>query len=328
MRRWFDDDAEHVTVRFLEGPESEPLPPRDGYLRLWLVEGFLAKRVEWTEKFFPALQGGMSLKLRGSESTPFSAFSRPPGSWQAPGAQLDFPVTPLLPYNGGVVEIEAALYKAAVDGPLATAMDVVSGFATLMGPPLSTAAAIADKISDGFDNLLGSTGDRPELVVHYAMTSHGGGGNVLRPGHLAVVKPKVSGELEVRDGQLHHDGAQLTGVDFLLLRVECRRERDDWCLPELDALIRAAGAAYLEGDEERFQARAKEAVIRAYDSADLTPRDQLRVAKLVRQEIDAIRELGAAPGSERTIESIAAERLIDPDDPRLDEVTLDDLLDF
>lgn len=154
---WVDANAEHVTVRFIPDESGQPIHPHGGYLRLWLAEGFLARQTAWGAKQFPALHGGVSLSFLGGDRTTFTSFSRPPEGWTVPGAQLDFPITTLLPFTGGTVEVEAALYEASVDGPLGTAIELVSGLAALLGPPLSTAATVADKISDGLDAVLAAT---------------------------------------------------------------------------------------------------------------------------------------------------------------------------
>jgi len=215
------------------------------------------------------------------------------GDGHAPGAQLDFPVTALLP----------------------------------------AAAAIADKVSDGLDTVLAASGDRPVLAVHWSMASAGGGGHPLRSGHLAVVdttSTALPGPLSIRDGRLLVDSGRgpvlLDGADYLLLRVECRTERDDWRFPDLDELIRLAGSAYLEGHPDTYRARRTEAISRAWNSTDLTPTDRKRVAKLVQEELDAVTQLGAVPGPLRTLDSIAPQRLPAPDAAELTDLRLDDLL--
>jgi hypothetical protein len=330
---WFRQNAEHVTVEFFPQAGHEPLPAYGGYVRLWLVEGFLANRRTWGSTHFPALHGGLALQFLGSESTPFTTFARPAEAWETPGAQLDFPVTTLLPFSGGTVEAEAALYQASVGGPLGTAAQLIGGLSSLMGPPLSAAAAIAEKISDGLDSVLAATGDQPVLGVHWAMASAGGAGRPLRSGYLAVVGSpphQIEGALSIRDGRLSvDDGGEpqlLTGVDFLVLRIECRTERDDWRLPHLDELIRRAGGAYLEGHEDEYRARRTDAVTQAWNSTDLVPADRKRVAKLVAEEIDEVTQLGAVPGPERSLDSVAPQRLPARDAPELTDLRLDDLL--
>ena len=153
---WVADNAEHVTLRFLPDETGSPVQPHAGYLRLWLAEGFLARQRVWGANQFPVLHGGVSLSVLGGDRTTFTTFSRPPDAWTVPGAQLDFPITALLPFAGGAVEVEAALYEARTDGPLGTAIELVSSLASLLGPPLATAAMVADKISTGLDTVLAS----------------------------------------------------------------------------------------------------------------------------------------------------------------------------
>lgn len=332
VQGWFAQQAEHVTVAFLPDDGAAALPANQGYLRLWLAEGFLAQQRQWGATHFPVLHGGAALTFLGGQAS-FTSFSRPPEAWQVPGAQLDFPLTPLLPFTGGTVEVEAALYQASVQGPLGTAVDLVGSLASLMGPPLATAAAIADKVSDGLDAVLGATGSQPVLAMHRTLVSPGGGGTVLQPGQLVVLGAparQLGGEPVIVDGRLHLRTAAgpvlPTGVDYLAVRVECRTERDDWRLPELDELIRAAGQAAIRGQQEIFADRRTEALVRAWGSTDLVPPDRKRVAMLVREELDSLGELGVVARGERGLAAVAAQRLPARDDARLVGLTLADML--
>jgi len=147
---WFDANAQHVTAEFIPDSGGSPVPAYGGYLRIWLAEGFLAKAATWGNKHFPVLHGGAARTFLGG-TTPFTTFARPRGTLTTPGAQLDFQLTPLLPFNGGVVEVEASLYQASTAGPLVTALQIVGSFDTLLAPPLSIAATIAGKVADGVD---------------------------------------------------------------------------------------------------------------------------------------------------------------------------------
>lgn len=332
VQGWFEASASKFTVRFLPDPASNALPAQGGYLRLWLAEGFLAQSRSWGAAQFPALHGGVSLTFLGGQVA-FSGLSRPTESWTVPGAQLDFPMTPLLPFNGGTVEVEAALYKATTNGPLGTAVDLIASLGSLLGPPLATAATIADKVSDGLDAVLTATAAEPVLGVHWTMVSPGGGGNVMQPGHLVVVgaPPATLGGVPViQNGTLHLDAnderAPMTGFDYLILRVECRTERDDWRLPELDELIRSAGEAFILGQQDTYAARRTETIARAWTSVDLIPADRKRIALLVKEELDGLGQLGAVPGPDRTLDVVAAERLASADDDRLVGLKLDQLL--
>jgi hypothetical protein len=327
---WFDANAQHVTVEFIPEPGSAPVAADGGYVRLWLAEGFVAKATTWGNQHFPVLHGGATLTFLGG-STPFTTFARPRDSWTVPGAQLDFPLTPLLPFTGGVVEVEAALYEATETGPLFTAVQLMSGLSSLLAPPLSVAATIAGKIADGLDSVLGT--DQPVLGVHWAMIPAGGGGHVLQPGSIVVIsKPRkdLFGQLSIGASGLCLDSGegphQLSGTDYLVVRVECRAERPDWRFPEIDQLMQAAGTAYLRGRVSDFNDLRTEAVTRAWTTPDLIPADRIRVAKLVADEIDKVRELHAVPGPEQSLEVIAQNRLPAADAPELRDLTLRTLL--
>ncbi|MFI9811390.1 hypothetical protein [Saccharothrix variisporea] len=323
-----------MTIAFIPDPDGQPVRPNAGYLRVLLAEGALARSRTWGNDHFPVLHGGVSLNALGAAPITFTSFSRAPEEWTTPGVVLDHPLTMLLPFTGGTVEIEAALYQATADGPLKTAVDLVGNLASLMGPPLSFASQIADKVSTGLDQVLDATGNQPVLGLHMTMVSPGGGGRVLRPGHLVVVNTPPAAlngsTLVIHDGRLHlRDGDNVRlpeGVDYLVVRVECRAERDDWRFPELDDLIRAAGQAWIEGFEDMYRARRTEALVRAWNSTDLTPVDRRRVALLVREELDAVRELGAVAATTGTLGDIAPHRLRATDDDAVHKLDLAQLL--
>jgi hypothetical protein len=326
MKSWFSANAEHVTVKFFADPDGKPLPAGDGYLRLWLVEGFLAQHVSWGKEFFPALHGGVTLTFLGSEDTPFTRFTKQGNSLTAPGVYLNYPMTSLLPFSGGTVEVDAALFRVSSGGPLETAVTIASELASLIGPPLSVAATVAEKVSAGINSVLDAQNADPVLGVHWAMTSDGGGGEVLRPGYLAVVNGapgKVPDALEIVDGRLHGPDGLLTGFDFLLLRVECRTERDDWRFPKLEQLRKDAVRAYHLEKMETFHDLRSQALIEVFTSADLTELDAARVATYVRATFDKIAELGIAP-DERGFDPIPGHVL--PGQYEVEGLTLSDLL--
>ncbi|WP_238012356.1 hypothetical protein KZZ52_49145 [Dactylosporangium sp. AC04546] len=331
VRDWFAKEASHVTVAFLPDEGAAPVAPGQGYLRLWVSEGFLAQERSWGNEHFPVLHGGAALRFLGGEAT-FTTFERPPDAWKVPGAQLDFPITPLLPFGGGTVEVEAALYQATVGGPISTAVDLLGGVAKLIGPPLATAATIADKVSDGLAAVLKATGDQPVLGLHYAMVSDGGTGTPVRSGHVAVIDHRgdqLAGPPVIAGGRLRlatpGGEVQPTGVDYLVVRVECRTERDDWRFPELDELVRQAGAAIARGKKDVFADLRGEILATVYTSADLVPADRLRVAVLLKDELDRMAELGVVAAGEFSLAG-AAGRLPSRDDERLRGLTLAKLL--
>jgi len=89
--------------------------------------------------------------------------------------------------------------------------------------------------------------------------------------------------------------------------------------------LRRVDVAY-DFTSSQFEDMKADAVVRAWNSPDLTPADQKRVAKLVATEIDAVRDLHAVPGPDRSLENIAESALPSADDPGMAGLTLRSLL--
>ncbi|MEV4091730.1 hypothetical protein [Streptosporangium saharense] len=332
IESWFHAASEHVTVGFVPEEDAVALAPYEGYIRLFVAEGFLADRRSWAADQYPALHGGVSLSFLGGQPLAFTTMAGQ-SAWLAPGVTLSEPITPLLPYGGGTVSVQAGLYRVSEKGPLGTAVQIAGGLAGLVAPPLAAAAAIATKLSEGIDRILGDLGEQPVLGVHWTMVAPvpgapGSGVRTVRAGHLVVINsPEPPGALSIEDGRLRVDGRPPTGADFLVLRIECRADRDDWRFPELAQLIDRAGEEYLRrGETQTFRDLRSDAVVRAWCSPDLTPLDRKRVATLVAGEIDEVRRLGVVPGEEETLEEAVTLRLPSRDAPELDGLRLADLL--
>ncbi len=204
--------ADHRRVR-PRPPRSDPLP-YEGYLRVSIAEGFLGQRRHWAKDRVPALHGGVTLSHLGAPPQEFTTVE-PQDTWEAPGVTLNRPITPLIPYNGGTVTVQAGLYRVPADGPLDAAIQVVSSLSDLLGPPLSTAADIAGRVSGGLDRVLGNLGEQPVLGVNWTLAT-----GSLQEGHIVVVNAPDA-PVEFLDGRLK----AAPGQDFLVLRLECRTER-------------------------------------------------------------------------------------------------------
>ncbi|WP_238012357.1 ATP-binding protein [Dactylosporangium sp. AC04546] len=273
VRRWCDRESERLDVVFLPDPGSEPVRPELGYVRLWLAGGSLR-----SGRGRHVAYGGVALGFAG-DRTMFAAVGRP-------GDRLGMPLTPLLPYGGGAVEIEAALFAGPPGGPVDAACTALAEVAGLVAPPLTVAATVAGRIAAGFGAVLDAADEDPMLAVRYALA----GGMPVRSGHLVVARGSLPGLPSIVDGTLHVGTRPAGDLEHLVLRLECRAERDDWLFPELDDLTRRATEAYLQGRHEDFQRLRAEAIATAYGSPDLVPVDRRRVATLVRDRLEALRD--------------------------------------
>jgi len=243
--------------------------------------------------------------------------------------QVDCPLTPLLPFNGGTVQIEVGLLAMQASDMMKRFLDVVGSFATLVAvPQFSTVLNVARILTNGADQLLG-VGEK-QMLLGYQRTfeSAGGGGDAdLRPAYIAIINAPsgtyAPGQLWIEDGQLWHGAErskaqELTGVDYLLLRIETRSYRDDWealstinepFTRAITALTQVdANGNYNVADAEVF---IRTAAVAALNSPDLTVRDRPQIARAIR---DRYTEYKAAVLVERGLEA--------PTPPTLAEVAV------
>ncbi len=264
--------------------------------------------------------------------------AQPSPEMVGPGVWTDFPVTGLLPYNGGTVEIEAGLTALTRTNSLGVAVSILDDFSGLVLPPVSEALTVAGKVSDGVQALLGASEGEIFLGLHQALVAAGGGGeNVLAPGYLAVVgateKEVKPASLSVKDSALRikdGDGDRpLEGYDYLLFRIEGRRERDDWRFPRFDELMTKAISAYFANEHSAYERHQADLLAAILNSPDLVPPDRNRVARAVRDEIAAATShgAGAVPASPSTLARAVEIHAVSIDDPSVaTDLTLRDLL--
>ena len=342
---WFTANAEHCTRQFLPEPGAQPIRADQGYVRLWLSEGFLAKRRTWGNDHAAVMHGGLSLRLLGRPGIAFTTVASLPDQPARAGEYLDYDVTPLLPFTGGVVEIESALYRTSADGLLAGAAAIAGGLKPLLGPPLSTAIEMAEKVSESVAHLLTATDERPLLGIHWSPQSGEGGGagsaggsgarGGVTPGHLVLIDTPpgtIQGSLAIEGGRLVVQGnagpERLVGYNYLVLRLECTTTREEWRQPELQALIDAARQAVIYGELDTYRRLRREAVVRAATCPDFIPADQKRVAVLVGEMVEEAAQLGASADPQTSLAAAAAERLPDAQDPRVLYFDLDELIKY
>ena len=324
---WWTENARHHVYAPIpkeqtdEAYDDGPLQPGGSYFRLWLSEMFLTKRVAWGTQWFPAVHSEVRLQFDG-QSAAFSKVAQPPTDQLGEGVRLGYRLTELLPFNGGVVEIEAALLGLKGADYLGTAIGILQQFSSLISPPLGPTVSLAQTLVSGTRDLLSATKGNIHLGFHQELISGGGGGAILRPGYLAVILAdpgEVSPDrLSVRDGRLlyrqapRREPANLTGYDYLLLRVEGRTERDDWRLKDIQDPLSTAGQALLEAPPNTVKADAYRtvALAAAWQSPDLAQLDRRRVVQAIKAELAGLADegAGAVGGAERTLGEIVSAR--------------------
>lgn len=293
--------------------DTEALVAGRDYFRIWLTEMSLKRDRDWFSTWHPAVHSLVRLQF-GTEVIEVPSIA---GEQSLPGVDaahldravnLNFPMTPLMPFSGGVVQVVAALLALQGQDYLKRFIHILGTFAGLVNvPQLSSALGIAGPVATGIAELLGGSNGDLHLGLHQAYVHKGGGDNELKPGYIAVV---LATEAQVTPSDLWVVGGRLRrgpsaeasvpfeGFAYLLLRVQKETERDDWeGLTSFMEPFSAALDALGEGSEQWADVRYRAAVIAALKSDDLTRADRRRVTEVLAQRYQEAKNLGLPAAS-------------------------------
>jgi hypothetical protein len=247
VNRWQSESVHNTylwipdgNVQTHSGGALTPAPVKAGeqYYQIWLAEMFLRYRREWGSAWYPTVMASIQLKFGNKsqeithvagEST-LKDFKMSDVSCVA----LNHPLTTVLPFNGGSIEMEAALLSMQGKSDVKSLIKVLGSFSKLLVvPQLSAALAVAQPLADGVAELVGATDARPELRMHDAWGgAEGVNPNILRAGYFAVISAKdgeiPASELFVRGDRLYRNAGAMEGYDYMLFRVDVSGTRDDW----------------------------------------------------------------------------------------------------
>ena len=311
----------------LEVEGANPLLPDQDYFRIVLAQMHLANKSTFLSHWLPGAHVRVKYTRQDAPAVEYAKVLRPDAERMAAGARINFPVTDLVPYRGGVVEIEAALFGLQNGTRLDLAVDVLEAVSGLALPAVATAVTVASQVTAAAKKLVEAGDGVVHLNIHQSYVSADGTNaeNTLRPLYLAA---RLAGEpavdptsLRVVKDRLHVAGPggetiPLVGVDFLLLKVESRVHRDDFWLPEFELLLSKAIAALRNGDKPRAENYRQDAIAAALDSPVLTWVDRERVVEAAKARFAVVAGagLGAAGGREpRTVRDLVEKYAPDVD---------------
>ncbi|WP_315703049.1 MULTISPECIES: hypothetical protein [unclassified Bradyrhizobium] len=332
---WFKNLFSHDAVQRTRLPiaKANDLTGRSGavakadehYVRLYFSELFLQKDRNWFTSRFPL---GYSLICHKYGDQPKVEFTNVAGknkfdiqqASQDRSILRNYPMTPLLPFRGGDIEIDCGLVSMQASNLLESFAKTVGDIAgKLNAPQASTVVSIASSIATGVQELLSAGKAETVLYVHDMFT-----GKSLTSGYLLLAR----NPLQTFEGQtlwMTDDGirvgpssdalAPIEPQDFLVIFVECLEDRDDWqSLGAVGKPLDKAIEAKLGGRNDEAKLLLVQAKVAAITSPDLTRRDGKRVVAA----IDAYYKDGAA--IQETIARVtrnALTRSITPSDDRL-----------
>jgi len=283
------------------------------YFRLWLTEMSLKHDRDWFRTWHPAVHSLVHFQF-GDELVDVPNIVGEGGLKNIDSAHLErnislnHPLTTLMPFSGGVIEVTVALIALQGQDYLKRFIKVLSDFAGLVAvPQLSTALTVAGPLATGIEELLGGGDGEMHLGLHQAYVHKGGGDNELRPTYYAAIRATEAqiapATLWVVDGRLRRgDSAEQSvpfgGYAYMLLRAQKETVRDDWeGLASFTWPFEAAIKEISLGHQDSADFHYRAAMAAVLSSADLTQADRRRFAEVLRDRFSQARDLGlgAAP---------------------------------
>jgi hypothetical protein len=317
--------------------DDTPIRAGDAYCRIWLEDMNLAKDVDWFKQRYPVVHAAVRFHYDSKLVTiPFLAA---PGQLKDLGSNnLDkviqdrYPLTPLFPFNQGLVEFQAGLFSIASSDSIGKFIETMGRFAKLLPvPQLSSVLNLAEPVYRGIEDLL-DIGER-RLELGYQQTfsdADGGSSNFLREGYFAVIlaeEHEINSEnLCVVNDNLRlgspgttkvfvRDSKPFKGYSYMLFRIEKRKQQDWESLTTIKELVAKAQDAVLSAEYEKVKQFIIPAIqAEVYRSSDITKADR---SQMIRKIKDFLQELGlqGAKVQKRSLYSIMQRPLpqVDPE---------------
>ena len=242
--------------------DAAPFVEGESYCRVWLVEMCLEKGVEWLKKRYPVVCSAVRFQHGDKEITlPYIAG---PDYLKTHARdnydriiQLDHPLTPLFPFQHGLLEIQAGLFSLVAADWVNRFVNTLDRFSKMVRiPELSSAVRFAAPVCAGIEDLLGIGDNRLEIGYQQTFTGTDGTGNRLTPGYFVILRAEPNDvaklDLGVREERLCvTDGkageakpVPLAGLSYMLFKIEKQAQQNWEQLTQIkklfDAAVRAA----------------------------------------------------------------------------------------
>jgi hypothetical protein len=272
------------------------------YFRVFMAEMFLHRKSQWLTRYYPAVYSLVRCNFGNkTQEFPNVADTSRVGLQKRTEGDIvgrNFELTPLLPFNGGTVKIDAGLVAVAGTNGLNKLTGVLSNFAGMLNvPQISAVLQIAQPVATGMQELFG--GGDGELHLGFQDTFSS---DTLQSGYLAVIRADANDgvdpdELWVVKGALHEGQSiqynrPFERYDHMLIRIEVLKERDDWRQlisiqnPFQDALL-----ALKNENKEKAKLNVQQALYQAMVAPELIPDDHVRVSNALKAEYNKAKQI-------------------------------------
>ncbi len=291
--------------------DDTPISAGTAYCRLWLEEMCLAKDIEWFKHRYPVVHSAIRFN-HGKNPITVPCLVKPGTLQELAPDNLDKVIirhcalTPLFPFNGGLIELQAGLFSMEASDPINKFIQTMDRFSQLLPvPEISTVLKIVQPIYQGIEDLIGVGKSELELGYQDTFCPAGGGSNndlksgyfmailaeenEVNPNNLCVVDSKLRLESSLTQS-FTRNSKPLEGYSYMLFRIEKQTEQDWESLTNINDLFEKAQEAVFEGKYEEVKKTLIPAVRSAiYRSPDVAKADRkVMTAKIE----DYLKEIG------------------------------------
>jgi hypothetical protein len=236
--------------------DDAPILDGTSYCRIWLEEMRLARGVDWFRTRYPMAYAAIRYDYGGKLVTvPYVGgldyFKELTQANLDKVIQINRPLTPLFPFNRGIVDLQAALFSIKASDPVAKFLSAMGRLSKLIPvPELSSVITLVEPLYNGIDELISAGESDFQLGYQKAFVGAGAvGSNLLRQGYFAAIMAEhddfndddlriVNDSLQVLTGG--GNMAPLAGYNYMLFRIELRNQQDWESLSSIKELVERA----------------------------------------------------------------------------------------
>ncbi len=110
IKGWAVQNNQHYLYLQFGTNQDVDLVPHASYSRVWLKDMHLLHGRAWFTDQYPALHASVKLKYDLRDGQIISRVAQPSADVMGPGVRRNYVLLDLMPYSGGVVELEAGLF--------------------------------------------------------------------------------------------------------------------------------------------------------------------------------------------------------------------------
>jgi hypothetical protein len=277
--------------------KADPIAEGQAYCRLWLVEMRLAAGKEFFKTRYPVVHSVIRF-THGNAAVTIPYLAGPGFLKELTKDNLDriiqynHPLTPLFPFNRGVVELQAGLFSMVANDQMDKFITTLGRFSSLLPvPQLSAVLSVAEPVYRGIEDLLDVGDGRLELGYHQTFDGAAGGSNHLHPGYFVAMlstSRSMSEEMlcVVNDslyvGPAGKDKEFLSAKNrtrpencsYMLFRLDKRISQDWESLTEIRNLVFKAQEAVVNEDIKQANEVLAAIKVAIFRSPDLTKSDK------------------------------------------------------